>query len=184
MYFVQLVFANYLRDKQRLPAEELLTDHARLLRLTGPEMTVLRRRPARAGRKRREILRTAFSPSGETLTNDYFVNLLDASTLWTPAAGAEGVFEGRDRKTNAVKWTATRVDLIFGSHSQLRALAEVYAQRRREGEIRQGLRRGVDQGDERRPLRPRVNFRAGARAFHTKRSSLAKSCSVGLRSAL
>ena len=71
---------------------------------------------------------TAFSPSDpETLTNDFFVNLLDMSTQWQPSAGSEGVYEGRDRKTNEVKWTGTRVDLIFGSHSQLRALAEVYA---------------------------------------------------------
>jgi catalase-peroxidase len=76
---------------------------------------------------------TANSPHGVfsnrpgTLTNDFFVNLLDMSTQWRPAAGAEGVYEGRDRQTNQIKWTGTRVDLIFGSHSQLRALAEVYA---------------------------------------------------------
>jgi catalase-peroxidase len=68
-----------------------------------------------------------FTQRPETLTNDFFVNLLDMGTEWKPSAGAEGVYEGRDRKTNQVKWTATRVDLIFGSHSQLRALAEVYA---------------------------------------------------------
>ena len=68
-----------------------------------------------------------FTKRPEALTNDFFVNLLDMSTQWQPSAGSEGVFEGRDRKTNQVKWTGTRVDLIFGSHSQLRALAEVYA---------------------------------------------------------
>jgi catalase-peroxidase len=68
-----------------------------------------------------------FTAQPETLTNDFFVNLLDMGTVWKPAAGSEGVFEGRDRKTNELKWTGTRVDLIFGSHSQLRALAEVYA---------------------------------------------------------
>ena len=68
-----------------------------------------------------------FTKRPETLTNDFFVNLLDMSTQWQPSAATEGVFEGRDRKTNEVKWTGTRVDLIFGSHSQLRALAEVYA---------------------------------------------------------
>jgi catalase-peroxidase len=68
-----------------------------------------------------------FTKRPETLTNDFFVNLLDMSTQWRPSAGAEDVYEGRDRKTNAVKWTATRVDLVFGSHSQLRALTEVYA---------------------------------------------------------
>ena len=91
-----------------------------------------------------------------TLTNDFFVNLLDMSTEWRPAVGSEGVYEGRDRKTSEVKWTGTRADLIFGSHSQLRALAEVYAGGL-EGEVRQGLRRGVDQGDGPRPLRPRLS---------------------------
>jgi catalase-peroxidase len=120
-------FRNYIRGKQRLSAEELLVDRAQLLRLTAPEMTAL------VGGLRVLGANVAKSPHGvltkrpETLTNDFFVNLLDASTQWAPVAGAEGVFEGRDRKTNVVKWTATRVDLIFGSHSQLRALAEVYA---------------------------------------------------------
>ena len=120
-------FRNYVRGKQRLSAEELLTDRAQLLRLTAPEMTALvgglRVLGANVGKSSHGV----FTKQPETLTNDFFVNLLDASTQWAPAAGAEGVFEGRDRKTNAVKWTATRVDLIFGSHSQLRALAEVYA---------------------------------------------------------
>ena len=120
-------FRNYIRGKQRLSAEELLTDRAQLLRLTAPEMTALvgglRVLGANVGKSSHGV----FTKRPETLTNDFFVNLLDASTLWAPAAGAEGVFEGRDRKTNAVKWTATRVDLIFGSHSQLRALAEVYS---------------------------------------------------------
>ena len=102
-------------------------DRAQLLTLTAPEMTVLvgglRVLGANAGRSR-----TASSPSGpRRLTNDFFVNLLDMSTEWQPSDGSEGVYEGRDRKTNEVKWTGTRVDLIFGSHSQLRALAEVYA---------------------------------------------------------
>ena len=119
-------FRNYIRGKQRLSAEELLVDRAQLLRLTAPEMTAL------VGGLRVLGANVAKSPHGvftkrpQTLTNDFFVNLLDASTVWAPAAGVEGVFEGRDRKTNTVKWTATRVDLIFGSHSQLRALAEVY----------------------------------------------------------
>ena len=120
-------FRNYLRGKQRLSAEELLADRAQLLRLTAPEMTALvgglRVLGANAGKSPHGV----FTKRPETLTNDFFVNLLDMSTQWKPAAGAEGVFEGRDRKTDAVKWTATRVDLIFGSHSQLRALAEVYA---------------------------------------------------------
>ena len=97
-----------------------------MLRLTGPEMTVLvgglRVLGANAGDSKHGV----FTKQPGTLTNDFFVNLLDMSTEWQPA-GADGVYEGRDRKTKAVKWTGTRVDLIFGSHSQLRAFAEVYA---------------------------------------------------------
>ncbi len=120
-------FRNYLRGKQRLSAEELLVDRAQLLTLTAPEMTVLvgglRVLGANAGQSKHGV----FTKRPETLTNDFFVNLLDMSTQWQASAGSEGVFEGRDRKTNDLKWTGTRVDLIFGSHSQLRALAEVYA---------------------------------------------------------
>jgi catalase-peroxidase len=120
-------FRNYLRGKQRLSAEELLVDRAQLLTLTAPELTVLvgglRVLGANAGQSKHGV----FTKQPETLTNDFFVNLLDMSTQWQPSAGSEGVYEGRDRKMNAVKWTGTRVDLIFGSHSQLRALAEVYA---------------------------------------------------------
>ncbi len=120
-------FRNYLSGKQRLSAEKLLVDRAQLLTLTAPEMTVLvgglRVLGANAGQSKHGV----FTKRPETLTNDFFVNLLDMSTQWQPSAGSEGVYEGRDRKTNEVKWTGTRVDLIFGSHSQLRALAEVYA---------------------------------------------------------
>jgi catalase-peroxidase len=120
-------FRNYRRGKSRLSDEELLVDRAQLLTLTAPEMTVLvgglRVLGANVGRSRHGV----FTRRPETLTNDFFVNLLDMSTQWQPSAGSEGVFEGRDRKTNEVKWTGTRADLIFGSHSQLRALAEVYA---------------------------------------------------------
>ena len=120
-------FRNYLRDKQRLSAEELLVDRAQLLTLTAPEMTVLvgglRVLNANSGQSAHGV----FTKRPETLTNDFFVNLLDMSTQWQASAGSEGVFEGRDRTTNELKWTGTRVDLIFGSHSQLRALAEVYA---------------------------------------------------------
>jgi catalase-peroxidase len=119
-------FRNYLRGKQRLSAEALLVDRAQLQMLTAPEMTVLvgglRVLNANAGQSAHGV----FTKRPETLTNDFFVNLLDMSTQWAPA-GSEGVFEGRDRTTNQLKWTGTRVDLIFGSHSQLRALAEVYA---------------------------------------------------------
>ena len=120
-------FRNYLRDKQRLSAEELLVDRAQLLNLTAPEMTVLVGGLRVLGANARRSAHGAFTKKPETLTNDFFVNLLDMSTQWQPAAGSDGAFEGRDRKTNEIKWTGTRVDLIFGSHSQLRALAEVYA---------------------------------------------------------
>jgi catalase-peroxidase len=120
-------FRNYIRGKQRLSAEEALVDRAQMLTLTAPEMTVLvgglRVLGANVGQSKHGV----FTKKPETLTNDFFVNLLDMGTQWQATAGTEGVFEGRDRKTNEVKWTGTRVDLIFGSHSQLRALAEVYA---------------------------------------------------------
>ena len=120
-------FRNYLRGAQPLSAEELLVDRAQLLTLTAPEMTVLvgglRVLGANAGQSTHGV----FTKRPETLTNDFFVNLLDMSTQWLPSASSEGVYEGHDRKTNELKWTGTRVDLIFGSHSQLRALAEVYA---------------------------------------------------------
>ncbi len=119
-------FRNYSRGKQWMAPEEALIDRAQLLKLTAPEMTVLlgglRVLGANAGQSKHGV----FTKQTETLTNDFFVNLLDMGTQWQPA-GSDGVYEGRDRKTNAVKWTGTRVDLIFGSHSQLRALAEVYA---------------------------------------------------------
>ena len=120
-------FRNYLRGEQRFSAEELLVDRAQLLTLTAPEMTVLvgglRVLGANAGKSPHGVL----TKRPETLTNDFFANLLDMGTEWQPSAGSEGVYEGHDRKTNELKWTGTRVDLIFGSHSQLRALAEVYA---------------------------------------------------------
>jgi catalase-peroxidase len=120
-------FRNYLSGKQRLSPEEMLVDRAQLLRLTAPEMTVLVGGLRVLGANAPKSKHGVFTKKPETLTNDFFVNLLDMGTAWQPASGAEGVYEGRDRKTNEVKWTGTRVDLIFGSHSQLRALAEVYA---------------------------------------------------------
>ncbi|HEX3439484.1 MAG TPA: catalase/peroxidase HPI, partial [Pseudolabrys sp.] len=120
-------FRNYTNSKkhQFMAPEEALVDRAQLLRLTGPEMTVLvgglRVLGANAGDSKKGV----FTDRPEKLTNDFFVNLLDMRTEWQPA-GTDGVYEGRDRKTKAVKWTGSRVDLIFGSHSQLRALAEVY----------------------------------------------------------
>jgi catalase-peroxidase len=119
-------FRNYISGKmQFMKPEEALVDRAQLLTLTAPEMTVLvgglRVLGANAGNSKHGV----FTRKPETLTNDFFVNLLDMSTVWQPA-GSDGEYEGRDRKTKAVKWTGTRVDLIFGSHSQLRAIAEVY----------------------------------------------------------
>ncbi len=120
-------FRNYLRAGHRKSAEELLVDRANLLTLTGPEMTVLvggmRVLNANAGQTTLGV----FTKRPGTLTNDFFVNLLDMNTEWQASAASEGGFEGRDRGTGEVKWTATRVDLVFGSNSHLRAFAEVYA---------------------------------------------------------
>ena len=120
-------FRNYQKAKYSVSAEELLVDKAQLLTLTGPEMTVLiggmRVLDANVGQAKHGV----FTNRPETLTNDFFVNLLDMGTTWRAASEDDEVFEGRDRATGEVKWTGTRVDLIFGSNSQLRALAEVYA---------------------------------------------------------
>jgi catalase-peroxidase len=121
-------FRNYYRSGHIMSPEEALVDKAQLLTLTAPEMTVLvgglRVLGANAGQSKHGV----FTKQPEALTNDFFLNLLDMRTSWQPSGGgSDGVYEGRDRKTNAVKWTGTRVDLIFGSHSQLRAFAEVYA---------------------------------------------------------
>jgi catalase-peroxidase len=124
-------FRNYRRAKQRLSAEEMLVDRAQLLKLTAPEMTVLVGGLRVLGANAGKSIHGVFTKRPETLTNDFFVNLLDMHTQWQPSTTvqgvSEGLYEGRDRKTNEVKWTATRVDLIFGSQSQLRAVAEVYA---------------------------------------------------------
>jgi len=120
-------FRNYLRGGHRRSAEELLVDRAQLLTLTAPEMTVLvgglRVLNANVGQSEHGV----FTERPETLTNDFFVNLLDMNTEWQASAASDAVFDGRDRATQEPKWTGTRVDLIFGSDSQLRALAEVYA---------------------------------------------------------
>jgi catalase-peroxidase len=119
-------FRNYFSSRSVFEPEEALIDRAELLRLTAPEMTVL------LGGLR--VLKVGASPHGvfterpETLSNDFFRNLLTMATKWEPKPGEEGIYEGRDRATGALRWTATRVDLIFGAHSQLRALAEVYGQ--------------------------------------------------------
>jgi catalase-peroxidase len=120
-------FRNYQKARYAVSAEELLLDKAQLLTLTAPEMTVLigglRALNANVGQSRHGV----FTQQPGTLTNDFFVNLLDMSTEWKPVSDDADVFEGRDRKTGEVKWSGTRVDLIFGSNSQLRAIAEAYA---------------------------------------------------------
>ena len=121
-------FRNYQKKQYAVTAEELLVDKAQLMTLTAPEMTVLvgglRVLGANVGRSKHGV----FTKAPETLSNDFFVNLLDMGTEWKAVSDAKDVFEGRDRKTGAVKWTGTRVDLVLGSNSQLRAIAEVYGQ--------------------------------------------------------
>ncbi|MCU0643450.1 MAG: catalase-peroxidase, partial [bacterium] len=120
-------FRNYQKARYAIPSEEMLLDKAQLLTLTAPEMTVLvggmRALNTNFGKSQHGV----FTKRPEALTNDFFVNLLDMGTEWKAASKDGDVFEGRDRKTGKIKWTGTRVDLIFGSNSQLRALAEVYA---------------------------------------------------------
>ena len=120
-------FRNYLKTEYTVTAEELLVDRAQLLTLTAPEMTVLFGGMRILNTNCAQSRHGVFTKRPETLTNDFFVNLLDMRTAWKTAPADEDVFEGRDRATGELKWTATRVDLIFGSNSQLRALAEVYA---------------------------------------------------------
>jgi catalase-peroxidase len=120
-------FRNYLETKYAVSAEELLVDRAQLLTLTAPEMTVLVGGMRVLNTNYRQSPHGLFTKRPETLTNDFFVNLLDMSTTWKATSEDEDVFEGRDRATGKLKWIGTRVDLIFGSNSQLRALAEVYA---------------------------------------------------------
>jgi catalase-peroxidase len=120
-------FRNYVKGRIGIGAEHMLIDRAQLLTLTAPEMTVLIGGMRMLGTNVGGSKHGVFTTKPETLSNDFFVNLLDMGTEWKPAGGAEGVYEGRDRKTGKVKWTGTRVDLVFGSNSELRAHAEVYA---------------------------------------------------------
>jgi catalase-peroxidase len=121
-------FRNYLKGEFTVSAEELLVDRAQLLTLTAPEMTVLVGGLRVLGANHGGAKHGVFTKTPGKLTNDFFVNLLDMGTAWVPTSKKDDVFEGRDRKTGKVKWTATRADLVFGSNSQLRGLAEVYAQ--------------------------------------------------------
>ena len=128
-------FRNYLGGKYPVSAEELLVDRAQLLTLTAPEMTVLVGGMRVLNANFRKSQHGVFTKRPETLTNDFFVNLLEMGTVWKAASDAKDVFEGRDRKTGQVKWTGTRVDLVFGSNSQLRALAEVYGSADAQGKF-------------------------------------------------
>ncbi|MBN1367259.1 MAG: hypothetical protein JW967_04990, partial [Dehalococcoidales bacterium] len=120
-------FRNYQKTRYTVSAEELLVDKAQLLKLTAPEMTVLIGGMRVLNANFEQSQHGVFTKRPETLTNDFFVNLLDMSTIWKATSETGDVFEGRNRATGKLKWTGTRVDLIFGSNSQLRALAEVYA---------------------------------------------------------
>ena len=145
-------FRNFQKARFQVSAEALLIDRAQLLTLTAPEMTVL------VGGMR--VLNTnvdgskhgVFTQQPEALTNDFFVNLLDMRTAWKAVSEANELFEARDAGTDALEWTGTRVDLLFGSNAQLRAVAEVYASSDAKREVRPRLRRGVEQGDEPRSL--------------------------------
>lgn len=119
-------FRNFTKTKFSVPAEELLVDKAQLMTLTAPEMTVLVGGMRMLGTNQDGSKNGVFTDKPETLTNDFFVNLLDLGTEWKDISGDEQLFEGRDRKTGQVKWTGTRIDLVFGSNSELRAIAEVY----------------------------------------------------------
>ncbi len=120
-------FRNYQKAKFAISAEEMLIDRAQLLGLTAPEMTVLLGGMRVLNTNYEQTLHGVFTKNPETLSNDFFINLLDMGIVWNPVSEDSGIFEGRDLKTNDLKWTGTRVDLIFGSNSQLRAIAEVYA---------------------------------------------------------
>jgi catalase-peroxidase len=120
-------FRNYLKTRFSVPAEHLLIDKAQLLTLTAPQMTALVGGLRVLGANHAQSAHGVFTHRKEVLTNDFFVNLLDIGTEWKPTSPDAETFEGRDRATGDIKWTATRVDLAFGSNSVLRALAEVYA---------------------------------------------------------
>ncbi|MDP1552074.1 MAG: peroxidase family protein, partial [Methanobacteriaceae archaeon] len=120
-------FRNYQQTKFSISAEELLIDRSQLLTLTAPEMTVLLGGLRVLNINYKQSQHGVFTKTPETLTNDFFMNLLDMGTEWKPVSEESDLFEGYDRETGELKWTGTRVDLIFGSNSQLRAIAEVYA---------------------------------------------------------
>ena len=121
-------FRNYQKRSFAVPAEEMLVDRAQLLTLSAPEMTALVGGLRVLGANSNGVAHGVFTKRVGQLTTDFFTNLLDMATVWTPSSEQRGVYEGRDRKSGELRWTGTRVDLVFGSNSQLRALAEVYAQ--------------------------------------------------------
>ncbi len=141
-------FRNYLKTKFSVSAEELLVDRAQLLTLTAPEMTVLVGGMRVLNTNFGQTKHGVFTKRPEALTNDFFVNLLDMGTTWKAVSEAQDEFEGRDRKTDKLKWTATRVDLVFGSNSQLRALAEVYGSKDSHENVPARLCRGMEQSHE------------------------------------
>ena len=160
-------FRNYLQVRFNVPTEELLIDRAQLLGLTAPEMTVLVGGLRVLGANQGGSKHGVFTDRAGQLTNDFFVNLLDMGTAWKQVDDdGDETFVGTDRATDEQKWTATRTDLVFGSNAQLRALSEVYAAADAGEKFVRRLRRGLDQGDERRPLRPphRKPVRPDARA--------------------
>lgn len=147
-------FRNYLRPGEKTQPEVLLVDRAYMLNLTAPEMTVLVGGLRALGNNVGGAAHGVLTDRPGVLTNDFFVNLLSPGTRWKAAESEEHVYEIRDLATDQVKWTATAVDLIFGSNSQLRALAEVYASDDARGEVRPRLRRRLDEGHGAGPLRP------------------------------
>ena len=153
-------FRSYRSSSSRLPSEHLLVDRACLLQLSAPEMTVLVGGLRVLGANFRQRSLGVLTARPGTLTNDFFVNLLDMATEWRPGRGE--TFEGRDRATGELRWTAGRVDLVFGANSELRALRGGLRERRRAGDVRARLRGGVEQGHEPRPLRPRPSRSGGS----------------------
>ena len=165
-------FRNYLKAKFAVSAEELLIDKAQLLTLTAPEMTVLVGGLRVLGANHGKSQHGVFTKRPETLTNDFFVNLLDMSTEWKATPDRKMCSRDTTARAAKLKWTGTRVDLIFGSNSELRALAEVYGVRRRAREVRGRLRGGVDQGDERSIASISPDLVAGTKLSMRHRSSL------------
>jgi catalase-peroxidase len=168
-------FRNYLRAGEKLSPETLLLDRADMLTLSAPEMTVLVGGMRALGANHGGSADGVFTDRPGTLTNDFFVRLLDMSVEWSASAASENVYEARDRSTGEVARTATAVDLVFGANSQLRALAEFYAADDAKERFVRDFVLGVGQGDEPRPLRPRLTARPLAYRKFTSRPDAAAS---------